>query len=219
MAGQAPPVSRFAFVKRDDMRAHEGNGDSASRWTALVESIQRDDARSMESLYRIFNNGIRFHLCRQVHPQDIEDTIHNSFLIVVNAIRAGDLREPERLMGFVRTIVRRQVAARIDDAVQKRRQEPPSDGPAPLVDAAPGPEQRVISEERREFAWRILSQVSGRDREILIRFYINEESQEQICHQMHLTSTQFRLLKWRAKQRFGDLGKRSLAAHEPEPIE
>ncbi len=53
--------------------------------------------------------------------------------------------------------------------------------------------------------------ISGRDREILTRFYLMEQSQQQICDQMCLTETQFRLLKSRAKARFGELGKRRLA--------
>jgi DNA-directed RNA polymerase specialized sigma24 family protein len=42
-------------------------------------------------------------------PQDLDDRVHDTFLIVVQAISKGDLREPERLMGFVRTVVRRLV--------------------------------------------------------------------------------------------------------------
>ena len=37
-----------------------------------------------------------------------------------------------------------------------------------------------------------------------------EETQEEICEEMMLTETQFRLLKSRAKARFGELGKRKL---------
>jgi hypothetical protein len=38
-----------------------------------------------------------------------------------------------------------------------------------------------------------------------------EQSQEQICSEMELSDTQFRLLKSRAKSRFGELGKKRLA--------
>ena len=65
----------------------------------------------MEELYQLFSKGIRFYLCRQLGPQELDDKVHDTFVVVVQAIRRGDLREPERLMGFVRTIVRRQVAA------------------------------------------------------------------------------------------------------------
>jgi hypothetical protein len=46
---------------------------------------------------------------------------------------------------------------------------------------------------------------------ILTRFYLLEETQDQICSEMVLTATQFRLRKSRAKIRFGELGKKKLA--------
>src|SRR5205823_3440220 len=83
----------------------------------LVERIRSGQTDGMEDLYQMFSKGIRFYLCRQLGPQDLDDKIHDTFVVVVQAIRKGELREPQRLMGFVRTIVRRQVAAHIDKVV------------------------------------------------------------------------------------------------------
>ena len=55
---------------------------------------------------------------------------------------------------------------------------------------------------------RVLSELSDRDREILTRFYLQEQSQSKICQEMGLSETYFRLLKSRAKARFGELRKR-----------
>src|SRR5258708_103125 len=66
----------------------------------LVNRIREDDAAAMEGLYRIFARGIRFYLCRQLGPQELEDKVHDTFVIVVQAIRKGELREPDRLMGY-----------------------------------------------------------------------------------------------------------------------
>ena len=57
----------------------------------------------------------------------------------------------------------------------------------------------------------VLRSISVRDREILTRFYLMEETQEEICEEMNLSDTQFRLLKSRAKARFGELGRKRLA--------
>jgi DNA-directed RNA polymerase specialized sigma24 family protein len=57
---------------------------------------------------------------------------------------------------------------------------------------------------------KVLRGLSARDREVLTRFYLHEQSQEQICREMNLTGTQFRLMKSRAKARFGELGRRRL---------
>jgi len=133
-------------------------------------------------------------------------------LIVVKAIRRGDLREPERLMGFVRTVVRRQVAAYIEQAVQKRRDLTDLDAGFVVPDRKQNPEQEAMGLQRVELMKNSLSKLSERDREILLRFYLKEQPQEQICREMDLSETQFRLLKSRAKAKFGEIGRKTLAA-------
>jgi RNA polymerase sigma-70 factor (ECF subfamily) len=184
-----------------------------SRWTSLVERIQAQDSAAMEELYRIFSKGIRYYLCRHLGPQELDDKVHDTFLIVVHSIQSGALREPERLMGFVRTIVRRQVAAFIDQAVQSRRDFTDLEVGGRVPDQRQNPEQHAIREQRTNLMVKVLKGISQRDREILTRFYLYEQPQEQICAEMNLTETQFRLLKSRAKARFGELGKRRLATN------
>ncbi len=189
-----------------------GNGEPHQPdWAILVARIQQDDKLALEELYRIFSKGMRYYLCRQLGPQDLDDRVHDSFLIVVQAIRRGDLREPERLMGFARTIVRRQIAGHIDTAVQQRRLQVDLDTSAPLPDSGLSPEAAAMTNEEEALAVSVLKGISRRDREILTRFYLEEQSQEEICRDMKLTETQFRLLKSRAKARFGELGKRKLS--------
>jgi len=180
-------------------------------WTSLVDRIRAEDQGAMEELYRLFGRGIRFYLCRQLGPQELEDKVHDTFLIVVQAIQRGDLREPERLMGFVRTVVKRQVAASIEQAVQSRRDLQDLDEGIGVSDKSQTPEESVIRRQRADIMAAILRGISQRDREILTRFYLLEQPQEQICQEMSLTDTQFRLLKSRAKARFGELGRRKLA--------
>jgi RNA polymerase sigma-70 factor (ECF subfamily) len=182
-----------------------------SRWADMVERIRVGDDSGMADLYEVFSSGVRYYLCRQLGQQELEDKIHDTFLIVVQAIRKGDLREPERLMGFVRTVARRQVAAHIDKASNRRRDHIELETGAPLIDDAAGPEERAITRQKVKFMKEVLEGISPRDREILTRFYLKEESQESICADMGLTETQFRLLKSRAKARFGEIGKRKLA--------
>lgn len=183
---------------------------AAVDWHLLVQKIHVGSQEGMEQLYRLFSRGVRFYLCRQLGPQELEDKVHDTFVIVVQAIRRGDLREPERLMGFVRTIVRRQVAAYIDNAVHKRRDQSDIDSGVTLVDAKRNPEETAIGRENEDLMVQVLRSMSSRDREILTRFYLHEQDQEKICREMGLTDTQFRLLKSRAKARFGDVGKKKI---------
>ncbi len=187
-------------------------GYSPIEWGILVSQIKAGEEAGMEQLYKLFSRGIRYYLCRQLGPQELEDKVHDTFLIVVNAVRRGDLREPERLMGFVRTVVRRQVAAYIEQAVHNRREQADLETGITVADRKQNPEQEAMMRQKAELMEIALSALSDRDREILVRFYLKEQPQEQICHEMDLTETQFRLLKSRAKAKFGEIGKKKLGA-------
>jgi RNA polymerase sigma-70 factor, ECF subfamily len=205
MTGASPP----AFEDRPESGAEVNQ---ITDWALLVQRIHDGDAAAMEELYSIFAKGIRYFLLRNLGPDDLDDKVHDCFVIVTQAIRNGDLREPERLMGYVRTVVKRQIAGSIDMAVQQRRNRVEFDDSLFSVsDWRDNPESSVIARQRAEIARKVLDGVSRRDREILNRFYVMEQPQEKICLEMGLTYNQFRLLKSRAKARFGDLGKKLAA--------
>lgn len=180
-------------------------------WPSLVERIRSGDPSGMEDLYRVFSKGIRFHLYRQFGPQDLDDKVHDAFLVITQSIRRGDVREPERLMGYVRTVIRRQVAAHIQNVIDMRRSFTELDLVNPPRDLRPNPEHSVIERQNMQIALRILNGIPKRDREVLVRFYLKEQPPGQICEDLGLTETQFRLIKSRAKARFGELGRRSLS--------
>ena len=90
-------------------------------WAAIVDRIQAGQEAGISELYQVLNRGMRYSLARQLGHQDLEDRLHDTFLIVVSAIRAGTIREPQRIMGFVRTVVQRQIAGYIEQVVRYRR--------------------------------------------------------------------------------------------------
>jgi RNA polymerase sigma-70 factor, ECF subfamily len=178
-----------------------------THWPELVERLRNGEQSAMEDLYRVFSDGIRFYLWRQLGAQDLTDRVHDLFLIVTESIQSGELREPERLMGYVRTVVRRQVAGHIHNARQQRRNWFQLDGGPALLDHRPSPEHYVIRRQYNDVALRILSTMRHREREVLVRFYLQEQAAAEICDEMELTQTQFRLLKSRAKAKLGKLCK------------
>ena len=130
-------------------------------WVALVAQIKNGEDAGLEFLYRQFSRGIRYYLCRHLGPEELDDRVHDTFLVVVQALRKGDLREPERLMGFVRTIVRRQVAAYIDQAVQTRRDQADIECGVAVVDGKRDPEQQAIARQKTELMKSVLESLSN----------------------------------------------------------
>lgn len=180
----------------------------SKRWAALVERIRSGNGNGLEELYKHFGKGIRYYLCRQLGPEDLDDRVHDIFLIVVDAILRGEVREPDRLMGYIRTVVRRQTAVIIGSTVQVRKEEVELEFDAGLPDERNNPEQSIIREQQILLLKEMLEGISDRDREILTRFYLDEEPVEEICARMGLSNTQFRLLKSRAKARFSAISRR-----------
>jgi RNA polymerase sigma factor (sigma-70 family) len=180
-------------------------------WAPLVERIRKGESSAFEELYTVFAKGVRFFLWRQLGIQDLDDRVHDIFLMVVQAIQRGELREPERLMGYVRSVVRRQTAGYIRCAVNARRSQVVVDPALTLSDRAPDPERTAIERQHTQVAMRILQSLPRRDREVLMRFYLLEQSPEEICGDLEITETQFRLIKSRAKSRYGELGRRHIA--------
>jgi len=184
-------------------------------WTGTVERIRAGDPLAMTELYNVFTRGIRYLLLRSLGVEELDDRVHDCFVIVTEAIRSGELREPARLMGYVRTIVRRHIATHIEEAVSRRRNTVEfADTVFTVSDWKNNPEQDLVAHQRAEIARRVFNGVSSRDREILRRFYLLEQSQETICEEMGLSYNQFRLLKSRAKARFGKLGQQLALAEE-----
>lgn len=185
--------------------------DAPVDWAALVAKIRADEQGAIEQLYLVFSQGFRAMLRRSLDASDVEDKLHDLFLILIQAIRNGNIREPERLMGFARTIARRQVAEYINEVVHRRQRYSSLDDCEVFVPhPACTPEQSTIAQDQLALVNRVLSELSARDQEILTRFYIKDQPQDQICAEMQLTETQFRLLKSRAKARFADFGQRKL---------
>lgn len=193
-----------------------GHEATANGWAALVCGVKGGDRRAMEELYSNFSRGVRYYFCKHLGPVDLDDRVHDAYLTVVQAIRNDSLREPEALMGFVKTIIRRQVAAGIDEAVQSRREHAEFDAGVMVSDERQNPEQEAIGRQKLDLMVQVLREISARDREILTRFYVQGQSQDEICAAMNLSETQFRLLKSRAKARFGELGRKRLMQTQSE---
>jgi RNA polymerase sigma factor (sigma-70 family) len=182
-----------------------------SNSTSLVEGILAADERSMELLFGVYKRGLVGFFTRQFGSQDAEDLAAETLMIVCEAIRAQSIREPERLSGFVLTVARRLGYRLIEQRTTSRQRERSIDHDPVILNeiltASESPEHALLRIQRQSLMLKVLRELSKRDREVLERFYLHEESPEKIQAEMGMTETQFRLTKNRAKARFGSLGQ------------
>jgi DNA-directed RNA polymerase specialized sigma24 family protein len=102
------------------------------------------------------------------------------------------------------------VASQIDKEIQNRRETIDINYGERIPDQRANPENSIILRQKINLIREILAEMTGKDQEILHRFYVQEQTPERICDEMKLSITQFRLLKSRAKARFGEAGKKRL---------
>ncbi len=118
---------------------------------------------------------------------------------------------PPRLFSVYLTVVQRQIAAHIEGAAHAYQMPP--DGPQ--ASAGRNARAESVLNGDTELIHKVVSELSETDREVLRRFYLSEQSPEEICREMSLTETQFRLIKSRARARFAELVKKKPSVHSP----
>lgn len=172
----------------------------------------------MEALYSVFAHGFRYSIARSLHAE-VDDITNDAYIATVQEIRRGLLREPQKLAGFIRTIVRRTVGEHIKILVRQRNRHEELDAINAQDWLLPDggvmdPEEAFATREREQIAARTMRDLKPRDQELLIRYYLCGQLEPQIRDAMRLSPTKFRVRKSRALKRFGEAGQRQLT---PKP--
>ena len=175
----------------------------------LVGRIQKRNPAALEELYGMVKNFTYF-LMRQLGPDDLQDSVHDVYVTVAEAITAGKLRDPDRLRAFLTTVTRFYTYSQIERRVQGRNRFTGIDGMAVDFPDGTNLETGLYNRQKVTFVRDILQQMPSIDREILRRFYLEEQSKEQICREMRITPTQFRNMKSQAKLALTAIGIRRL---------
>ena len=187
------------------LRASSGP-ETLPAFSEVVENVRNGHPDGLQQLYgvfRILSGSLR----RQLGFFEFEDRIHDMFIVVAEAIREGKLREAGALPSYIYGVARLSLCSNI--GVRTRR-ERLSGSLRHWVESRVhplNPEDRLVARERSQIMRQLLGTLGEREREVLTRFYLHEQTKEQICEEMRLTDTQFRLTKTRAKQRLSRMGQ------------
>jgi len=134
------------------------------------------------------------------------DAYQETFLRVFTYLRSDKtLDSPGSLPGFV-LAVSRNVAFEHLRACYRQDQFPEDMAEPP--DTAPGPEDRSVTEERKQIVRRVLSELSKRDRDLLC-LLLAEEDPAKLCRDFGVDRGYLRVLLHRARIRF----KKALDRH------
>lgn len=184
--------------------------EEAERAVALARRIHAGDADAERELVERYSQGLLYHLRQMTRDPFLADDLHQeTFRVVLLRLRSGDLEQPERLAGFILRTGRNLALG--DYRRHARRGDfAPAELPAEPADPAPGQLDRVLRREAAEAVQQLIGELgSERDREVLLRFHVAEEEKETICADLGLTTLQFNVVLFRARQRFKDLVERA----------
>jgi RNA polymerase sigma-70 factor, ECF subfamily len=141
---------------------------------------------------------IRFKVCYDVGfcCPDVDDIVQETLTRFLLAGRDHKIHHPEAIGAFVAGICRNVVS-------EYRRRNMRN---APMPEIVPEPPIRGLPEsdsfELRQAVAHVLDQLAERDRKVLRAFYLEEEPRAEILKKTGLTDENFRVILFRAKERF-----------------
>ncbi len=183
---------------------------------ALVRRIRAGDRRAEEELVARYGLGLEVVLAQLTRdPSLAEDIRQETLALVLTKLRGGELREPEALPGFLRSVARnlliadRRKEARYSSLDQEPNAAALTPGPARPPAAAPQLRQLLADEEAGRVRQLLGELRFQRDREILVRYYLTSDSKDEICRRLDVDPGLFNRVLYRARQRLRELWERS----------
>ena len=169
----------------------------------LVSRIRSGERSAEDELVQRFSRGVSIIIGQSlVDPSSAADAYQETFRLALLKVRAGEVREPERLAGFVCGIARSLVIEHFRGAARfKERHE--SEPDRQLASPEPSQLDQLLRKERAALARLVLSELpSDRDRKILYRFYLEDDEKDDICADLGITALHFNQVISRARQRY-----------------
>lgn len=153
---------------------------------------------------RCYSRGIEIIAGQRLRAgASIEDIRQDTFRIAIEKIRRGDLEHPERLSGFVCAIARNLA---LKQRARPKERENSESTLIAVPDDSPTQLDQMLDREKAATVRSILNELhSSRDRDILHRFYFEEDTKEQICSDFGISALHFNRVLFRAKERFREL--------------
>ncbi len=170
----------------------------------VVRRIRAGDPGAENELVRRYHRGVAAILRRSgAEMPAAEDLSQETFALALRKIREGEVRQPERLAGFLCSLARNLAIEHFRRAGARRiAGSPDEDVPSPAASAL----DELLRAERAALVRTVLAELpSERDRQVLRRFYLADEDKEKICKDLGLSSLHFNRVIFRARERYRDM--------------
>ena len=174
--------------------------------TALVAAVAQGTSDQNQLYVRYRRPLLQILLHRRVPRDAAEDILQQVLMRAVRKIRGEGLEDPGNLRGF---LCKTAWYMAIEYWREQSQREYDSDAESLCNikdETTLSLEERVDHERLAQSVRNLLDHLPvERDRKVLERFYLREESRVTIRESLRLTDMQFNQVLWRARQRFGEI--------------
>ena len=149
-------------------------------WVDLVAGIRAGDQDAVERFRNIFQGGIRFFLRRVLGQHKLETRQREVLSLVIQSIGANSIDNPNRLASHVFSVLHQYISCQ----------------------TTASPHLALENESRMNInalgaIRELLAKVASVDREALRRYYVDQDTSEQVCQALNITSTRLRVARSR----------------------
>jgi hypothetical protein len=177
MAGRGLDLVEFGVYLMNVEGPTQGNSRPVD-WADLVAGIQAGDEEGVLRLGDIFRGGIRFFLRQGLGQHKLESQQRAVLSLVIKNIRETSIDDPNRLASYVLTVLREYIGSQIAACPH-------------LVSE----DESAVNIKSAGAIRELLGKIAEVDREALFRYYVENETREQVCRSLKITSTRFRVIK------------------------
>jgi RNA polymerase sigma-70 factor (ECF subfamily) len=127
---------------------------------------------------------------------DVEDLVQETLARYLRAEQRNQIRNTTEFGAFINGVCRNVIL----EYRRRSRREPLMDEDLPIPDTGVRPEAEIL--EMRDAIDSGLAELAERDRMILRQLYLEGRDKEDICSEWKMSDAQFRVVLFRAKERF-----------------
>ncbi len=182
--------------------SHEAASEAdAALWVSLVSQIEKGDRGAEAEFARLFYVRVRPMASVYLRWADAaKDIAQETILAALEALRAGKVREPEKLPAFVLGIARNLINNH--KRKESRALDVSEDPPDPPADTDPALAR--LDEQQRSLLRRSLKRLNRTDRRILLLTLIDDLTPREVAPIVGLTPEVVRTRKSRAVKAIAD---------------
>ena len=182
------------------MQGTEAEG--TSEGAAIAGGIRAGDAAAERRLFARYRLGVVLMLRRRLADRSLaEDVANDALSEALRILRERCLDEPDNLAAFIHGI-----AANFARNANRKEVRQRTDADTEAVEAAPDASADPALLNMRDSLARVVRELLSslpvdRDRQILMRLYLNDDDKDDICRDLSLSREHFDRVVHRARQR------------------